>query len=166
MPWYNETIMELLHIFAQSTRYYDYSSSSRSSEDVAVNTAAALIALLFAFIVFAVIYAYFAFCLMNIFKKAGVPKWIAWVPFYNNWKLLEIGGQQGFWAVLAVIPFVNVVAAVFMLIAQYHIGKKLGKGGEFVLWAIFLPVVWYPWLAFDKSTWNETGSTAPSLHRG
>ena len=78
--------------------------------------------------------------------------------------MLEIGGQPGFWAVLSIIPVVNIVGAVFLYIAMFHIGKKLGKGGEFVLWAIFLPYVWYPWLAFDKSVWNDTASTAPSLH--
>lgn len=111
------------------------------------------------------LYVFIAVCLMKIFKKAGVQEWAAWVPFYNHWKLLEIGGQKGFWAVLTIIPLVNIVASVFLFIAQYHIGKKLNKGGEFVLWAIFLPYVWYPWLAFDKSHWKDNRSTAPSLHK-
>jgi hypothetical protein len=53
-----------------------------------------------------------------------------------------------------------------MYIAMYHIGKKLGKDGVFVLLAIFLPIVWLIWLAVDKSKWNDKASTAPSLHRG
>lgn len=105
-----------------------------------------------------------AIFLGKIFKKAGVPSWVAWVPFYNTWKLLEIGGQQGFWAVLAIIPIVNYVSLVFMYIAMYHIGKKLGKEGPFVLLAIFLPIVWLIWLAIDKSVWNDQATTARSLH--
>ncbi len=108
----------------------------------------------FLFILFVALYVFIAICLMKIFKKARVPSWAAWVPIYNAWKFLEIGGQQGFWAILAIIPIVNIVATVFLYIAMYHVGKNLGKGGEFVLWGIFLPYVWFVWLAFDKSTWK------------
>lgn len=118
-----------------------------------------------AFIFTAIFYVIYAIFLGKIFKKAGVQSWVAWVPFYNSWKLLEIGGQQGFWAVLAIIPIVNIVSTIFMYIAMYHIGKKLGKDGAFVLLAIFLPIVWLIWLAIDKSTWNDKASSAPSLHK-
>ncbi len=76
------------------------------------------------------------------------------MPIYNTWKLLEIGGQQGFWAVLGVIPIINIVSSVFTYIAMYHIGKRLGKDDWFVLLAIFLPLVWLIWLAFDDSKWS------------
>lgn len=156
--------MNILTHFAQSTYYYNSTYGSNADLD-ARSAAAALVLSVFmlAFVVAA--YIFLAVCLMNIFKKAGVKPWVAWVPVYNNWKLFEIGGQQGFWAVLSIIPIVNIVASVIMYIAQYHIAKKLGKDGTFVLWAIFLPVVWFIWLAFDKSTWNDTASTAPSLHK-
>lgn len=125
------------------------------------------ILMIWAFMLLLTIGAYVvsAISLMKIFEKAGVAGWIAWVPFYNNWKMLEIGGQQGFWAILAVIPLVNIAAAVFLYIAMYHIGLKLGKSGSFLLFGIFLPIVWLLWLAFDKSTWNESASPAPSLHQ-
>lgn len=159
--------MSLLTNFAQSSYYYDNSYyTTTSGADSAAAAALGITFFMFFFLFAVAVYVFVAICLMRIFKKAGVPAWIAWVPFYNNWKTLEIGGQQGFWAVLAIIPFVNIVSAIFMYIAQYHIGKKLGKGGEFVLWAIFIPFVWYAWLAFDKSKWNDKASTAPSLHKG
>ena len=167
MPCYNKTIMSISTLLAQSTYYYNEygrSGSSDAFDGTGVTSWAILASFFFVGFIFGLaIYAFVSFCLMKIFKKAGVKPWIAWVPFYNNWKLLEIGGQPGFWAVLAIIPVVNIVSAVFLYIAMFHVGKKLGKGGEFVLWAILLPYVWYAWLAFDKSTWNEAGSTAPSL---
>ena len=55
-------------------------------------------------IIFWVFYAIFILVLgyvlpalftMRIFKKAGVKPWIAWVPFYNQWKFLQIGGYNG-----------------------------------------------------------------------
>jgi hypothetical protein len=106
------------------------------------------------FLFVAITYVIFAFLLGRIFKKAGEPQWIAWVPIYNTWKTLELGNQQGFWAVLALIPFVNLVSTIFLYIAMFNIGKKLGKEDWFVLLAIFLPVVWIIWLAFDDSKWQ------------
>lgn len=145
-------------------------TTSRSSSSLTESEATALVGVMAIFWVFFIVslligYVVTALCLMKIFKKAGVPAWIAWVPFFNQWKFLEIGGQQGFWAVLAIIPVVNIVSVVFMYIAMYHIGKKLGKEGVFILLGVFLPIVWYIWLAVDKSTWNDSASTAPSLHR-
>lgn len=156
--------MSILSTLAQSGLYDDsanyYTTTTTTSS---ADAAAALVVLfLFAFISFAVIYAVTAIFLMRIFKKAGQPGWPAWVPLYNNWKMLEIGGQQGFWAILAIIPIVNIVSAVFMIIAMYNIGLKLGKEGIFVLLAVFLPIVWLIWLAVDKSVWDDSKG-APSL---
>ncbi len=160
--------MNILTNLAQYYSSYDYNTTSTVSDPA---TAAAAAAVVFGVFIFTIIlsvgiYVLFAIFLGKMFKKAGIASWIAWVPFYNSWKLLEMGGQQGFWAVLAILPVVNYVSAVFMYIAMYHIGKKLGKDGTFVLLAIFLPIVWVIWLAIDRSTWNDKGSTAPSLHHG
>lgn len=159
--------MNILNIVAQSSEYYSTYNSYSEAEAL---SGAAFLAVFMSFLVIglifgALIYVFVSICLMRIFAKAGVKPWIAWVPFYNNWKLLELGGQPGFWAVLTILPIVNIVSAVYLYIAMYHIGKKLGKDGSFVAWAILLPYVWYAWLAFDKSTWNDAASTAPSLHR-
>lgn len=140
--------------FAYNDGYTYYESSSRMTNDEAA-LAAGMFALvmLFTVIMAAVCYVVVALLMARIFKKAGVEGWKAWVPFYNHWTLLELGGQKGFWAVLAIIPVVNIASAVFMYIAMYTIGRKLGKGGEFVLWAIFVPLVWFVWLAVDDSQW-------------
>ncbi len=144
-----------------SSNLYETTSNGTASDAAVIAAIAFIYGVM---IIFGIItYVIISLCLMRIFKKAGAPAWAAWVPIYNTWKTLEIGGQQGFWAVLAIIPFVNIVSAIFLIIAQYHIGLKLGKSGTFVLWAIFLPLVWFIWLAVDKSTWNETASNAPTL---
>lgn len=156
--------MGILSTLAQSSTFDDsyYSYSYETSGDPEVAAAAALLFSFFFFIFFIAIYVVMALCLMRIFAKAGVKPWIAWVPFYNNWKLLEIGGQQGFWAVLAIIPLVNIVSAVFMYIAMYNIGLKLGKDGAYVLIAIFLSPIWFILMAVEKSPWNDKAG-APSL---
>lgn len=156
--------MNILTTFAQTYyEYPDYSNTSNGTGDDAMTTALILGIFAFSVLVGIILYAVVAFCLSKIFKKAGVKPWIAWVPVYNYWKMLEIGGQQGFWAVLSIIPIVNYVSAVFIYIAMYHIGKKLDKEGWFVLLAIFVPYVWFIWLAADKSKWNDKASSAPSI---
>lgn len=140
--------------------YYQNSSSA----DPAVT--AAIVAVFFTFLLFILIasYAVSAFLLGRLFKKADVSQWIAWVPVYNTWKLLELGGQQGFWAILALIPFVSFVSLIFTYIAMFNIGKKLGKDDWFVLLAIFVPIVWLIWLGFDDSKWptkKKLSSKAP-----
>jgi uncharacterized membrane protein YoaK (UPF0700 family) len=160
--------MDILSLFAQSTyEFSEYQQQAGPALDngaVAAVLALMLITFVIGLFIGVIFYVYFSICLMKIFKKAGVKPGIAWVPFYNTWKFLEIGGQKGYWSVLMLVPIVSFVAIVYFFIASYHIGKKLGKSGEFVLWAIFLAPVWYPWLAFDKSVWNDAASPAPSLH--
>lgn len=119
--------------------------------------AGAIITILLVSVLF---YAIFAILLGKIFKKAGEESWKAWVPIYNSWVMLELGGQKGFWAVLSFVPIVNIVAAIMLYVAQYHIGLKLGKGGWFVIIAILFPAIWIIWLALDKSTWQ--GEAVPT----
>ena len=157
--------MDTILQFAQTySSEYEYSSSA--SDDVSAGVLVFLLGFYVFFIFLSLaIYIASSIGLMKIFNKAGVPGWAAWIPFFNNWKMLEIGGQQGFWAVLAIIPVVNIVSTVYLYIAMYHIGKKLGKDGAFLLWAFFVAPVWFLWLGFDKSTWNDSAATAPSLHQ-
>jgi len=136
--------------FTNFAAYYyhaEYATSTR-------NPGTVLLVLLIVFLIAAVAYVIMAFLLSAIFKKTGVKTWAAWVPVYNEWKLLQLGGQWGGWAVLSLIPYVNFVAIVFLYIAQFRISRGFGKSDAFVLWAIFVPIVWYIWLAVDNSKWN------------
>ena len=142
---------------------YDYTYHTSAGTGDTAAAVAVFMGFLFFFFIFALIsYVVTAWLLGRIFKKAGVEQWVVWVPVYNTWKLLEIGGQQGFWAVLSLVPIVNIVSAVFMYIAMYHIGKKLGKEDWFIVIAIFLPLVWLIWLAFDDSKWAGAKVAASS----
>lgn len=150
--------MSILSLFGETTTYYTTTQSSDLSDAAAAGIATVVILFSLLFVVLA--YAAWAYCLGRIFKKAGVESWKAWVPVYNSWILLELGDQQGFWAVLAFVPLVNIASMVFMYIAHYNIGLKLGKEGAFVLLAIFLPIVWVIWLAFDSSVWKGAPKVA------
>lgn len=154
--------MNTLLQFAQTTQRYTYSDGTFTPEAAAMAEGFITFIFLATFILIIVSYIMISLLYSRIFKKAGIESWIAWVPFYSSWKLLEIGGQKGFWAILMAIPIVQFVAMIFMYMAMYNIGLKLGKSGTFVVYAIFLPLVWCIWLAFDKSTWQKSAG-APSL---
>ena len=157
--------MNILHTLAQ---YYEYDYTYTTMTEPEAGVAAAIVATFTVFWLIVGIASYIvsAIFLARIFKKAGLAGWPAWVPIYNLWKLNELGGQQGFWAVLLLIPFVNIVAVVFMCIAMYHIGIKMDKPGAFVLLGIFLPLVWFIWLGADKSKFDDSKSTVRSLAKG
>lgn len=146
--------MSILLQLAQSTDYY-YETTT-TEVDPAAAAAAFTVFLTFFAIVTVIGYVVSSFLLSRIFKKAGVEAWKAWVPVYNNWVTYELGDQKGFWAILLLVPIVNIVSLVFYFIALYKIGLNLGKEGWFVLIGIFLPLVWLIWLAFDSSTWKNT----------
>ena len=147
--------MSLLAQLADITTYTTTSTVTDADAAMAVGAF-----LLFMIPLLLVAYAVSAFLLSRIFNKAGENAWKAWVPVYSNWVFLEIGGQKGFWAILAFIPILNIVALVFTLIAAVNIGKSLGKEGWFVLLYFFVTIVWLIWLAFDDSKWNGQPAVA------
>jgi len=105
-----------------------------------------------------------------MFKKAGIPAWKAWVPIYNAWTFLEMGGQKGWISLLLLLSWIPllglvpaIVAAVYMCIAAYRIGLNFGKEGWFVVIYIFFGLVWLIWLAVDKTAvWNGNTTEANS----
>lgn len=111
-----------------------------------------------------------------MFKKAGIPAWKAWVPVYNAWTFLEMGGQKGWISLLLLLSWIPllglvpaIVATVYMCIAAYRIGLNFGKEAWFVVIYIFFGLVWLIWLAVDKTAvWNtspagtDNGPTPPS----
>ncbi len=92
--------------------------------------------------------------LWKIFEKAGKPGWAALVPFYNKVLLLEIAGRPLWWILLFFIPIVN----IFIMVYTYRrLALAFGKQSKwFVAGMIFLPFIFYPILAFGKSTYSNT----------
>jgi|GEM_PF-451841 hypothetical protein len=123
------------------------STSTTSSLGVGFIIASVVIALAF--------YAYTAIALGKIFKKAGIASWIAWVPFYNMWKLFEIGQFNGALSLLILIPFAGpFIYLVLSIIACYRIGLSFGKSGAYVLLYVFLSPIWLGLLGFGRDQWN------------
>jgi len=116
-------------------------------------SAASLLWLLF----YVAIWIFVIVAMWNVFLKAGKPGWAAIIPIYNSIVLIQIAGKPIWWILLYLIPFVNIV---FSVIVIYNLAKNFGKGGGFAAGLIFLPFIFYPILAFGKSTYMPAGQPA------
>ncbi len=111
----------------------------------------------------AILYVLISLPLAEIFSKAGLPKWKAWVPYYSTYLWLQLGGQNGLLVFAALIPFGSYVLSVFLFIAMYRQGIAFGKDGAFVVLGILLPVVWLFMLAYGRAPYEPARLAAAGL---
>lgn len=107
----------------------------------------------FAFLVFYIV------AMWRVFVKAGKPGWAAIVPIYNTIVTIQIAGKPIWWIILFFIPIVNIIIGIIVV---YNLAKNFGRGDAFTLGLIFLPIVFYPILAFGKSVYMPL-TQAPSV---
>jgi hypothetical protein len=84
----------------------------------------------------------------KIFEKAGRPGWEAIIPLYSAYILLKIVGKPGWWLLLYLIPFVNIVFAIWTV---NMLSKSFGKDEGFTIGLIVLSFIFYPILAFGSA---------------
>jgi len=89
--------------------------------------------------------------LWKLFSKAGQPGWAAIIPIFNTYIMLKVAGKPGWWLLLLFIPLVNFV---IMILAMVGIAQNFGKGGGFAVGLIFLPIIFYPILAFGSAQYQ------------
>ena len=89
----------------------------------------------------------------KVFIKAGRPGWASIIPFYNIYVLLQIAEKPGWWLILFLIPFVNIVIWVITAIG---VANNFGKGGGFGVGLFLLPFIFYPILAFGEATYKSS----------
>ena len=87
----------------------------------------------------------------RVFEKAGQPGWAAIIPIYNAYILLKIAGKPGWWLVLLFIPVVDIVIYILAYIA---LAQKFGRSDAFAIGLIFLPIVFFPILAFGDAQYQ------------
>ena len=84
----------------------------------------------------------------KIFVKAGKAGWASLIPIYNSIVMLEIAKLPIWYILLMFVPIVNIIISVVIMAKM---AKAFGKGTGFVLGMLFLPLIFYPILAFGKS---------------
>ena len=81
----------------------------------------------------------------RIFSKAGQAGWKALVPFFNMFIFTKIAKKPIWWIVIyLVIPVGYILSAL-------QLSKLFGKNLIFSIGLIFLPMVFFPLLAFGKA---------------
>lgn len=84
--------------------------------------------------------------------KAGQPGWAAIIPIYNIYVWLKIAGRPGWWILLMLIPFVNVVMS---LIVSIDIAKSFAKDSVFGVVGLWLfSLIGYAILAFGNAQYR------------
>ncbi len=87
----------------------------------------------------------------KIFEKAGEPGWAAIVPIYNIVVMLRIAGKPEWWILLMLIPFVNIIIGIMVTLA---VAERFGQSSGFAVGMIFLPIIFYPILAFGDAEYQ------------
>jgi hypothetical protein len=115
---------------------------SYGDSNVTVGTILAVYAgvIVFSLIVAAIAYVLIAIPLAALFRKTGIEPWKAWVPFYATYEWLRLGGQNGHWVWLSLVPYGSIATSVFLYMGMYRTGKAFGKESGFLVLGIFLPV--------------------------
>jgi len=87
----------------------------------------------------------------KVFSKAGQPGWAAIIPIYNLYVMCKVAGRPGWWLLLCLIPFLNVI---ILIILNFDIAKRFGKSGGFAVGMILLPFIFWPILGFGSATYQ------------
>jgi hypothetical protein len=71
--------------------------------------------------------------------------------------MLKVAGKPGWWLLLLFIPFVNLVIAILAIVA---LAQNFGKGAGFAVGMIFLPIIFWPILAFGSAQYLPASAPA------
>ena len=102
-----------------------------------------------------VVYVVKAWLLGRVFKKAGVGRWKAWVPFVNEFCYFKIGGRSGFNIFLGIISSILALIGYSFVLAFSHnteFNSMPVAGIVFVTLAAVCLVVYL--FRYISATWN------------
>lgn len=110
------------------------------------------VTLVFSGVMFVIFFISIALAIVNliaaikIYKKLGLPGWGVIVPIYGQWILLKAVDLPGW---LSILPVANGIA---LIVANYRLAGKFGKGSGFGLGLVFLTPIFYMILGFGKAS--------------
>ena len=139
----------MLQLLAQVS---DYSYTTDAATTGSSSVSLAVFFLLYLPLIIIMVASYW-----KIFTKAGRPGWVALIPLYREWVVIEMIGKPAWWFLMLFIPIVNIVFAIMM---YNELAKTFGKGAGFVVLMIFLPFIAFPILGFGKSRYTAPAGAA------
>jgi hypothetical protein len=87
----------------------------------------------------------------KVFTKAGQPGWASLIPIYNLYIWCKIVGRPGWWIILLLIPFVNIIVGIILCI---DMAKSFGKGVGFGIGLALLGIIFWPILGFGSAQYQ------------
>ncbi len=91
-----------------------------------------------------------SFGLAPLFKKAGVPAWKAYVPFYNTWVMQELAQRPKHWVFWQFIPVVGWFISPGIFIEFSKLFGKFSLGDHTA--AALLAPFYFPYIASKPAT--------------
>jgi hypothetical protein len=98
----------------------------------------------------------------GMFTKAGEPGWTAFIPGYNLIVLMRLAGISEWWALLFLVPFVNLG---FWVVVCDQLSIKFGKGIGTTLGLTWLGFLFNPLLGFGDAAYERTAVPARQRRR-
>ncbi|MCW3117132.1 MAG: family signal peptidase [Chitinophagaceae bacterium] len=103
-----------------------------------------------------------SFGLAPLFKKAGVPAWKAYIPYYNTWIMQEIVHRPKHWVFWQFIPVVGWFISPGIFIEFSKVFGKFSLGDHTA--ASLLAPFYFPYIASKKDT-KFIGAEAARKHK-
>jgi len=99
--------------------------------------------------------------LIVFLKIVGRPvSWIVWFLQVLFFEIIYIVAPN---VITALLFFLSVIATlVFSIIITNGLSKSFGKDAGYTVGLLFLPMVFYPMLAFGKATYIGPGGVPPT----
>ena len=86
-----------------------------------------------------------------IFYKAGEGWWKVLIPIYGTYILFKLTWRSGWYFLLLLIPFVNLIV---ICVTEYRLCRSFGKGTLFSVLAIFFTPITRMILAFGSADYD------------
>jgi len=95
-----------------------------------------------------------------IFSKAGQAGWKCLIPIYSAVVFQRIIGRPGWWVLLLMIPFINIVPAI---LECFDLARVFGKGVGFGFGILLLGPLFVAILAFGGARYVGPEPTTEEL---
>jgi len=92
-----------------------------------------------------------------IYTKADQPGWAVFIPVYDLIILLRVIQKPWWWIILFIIPPVTIIIYILIL---HALSLKFGQNVWFTLGLLFLPVIFFPVLAFGDYRYMNDGDSS------
>ena len=84
---------------------------------------------------------WYLWAMARLFPRIGLQARDGWIPFWNQWKLLERAQLPG-WVVLLTFVGLGIVPGIMLIIAMYRLGNEYRAGVGYTVLGVFIPPLW------------------------